>query len=143
MNAYITGNLLHGITKLCSISIQNIYETAEYIITGCHPDISNKLQEIDVVNKIKIIDAFITECESNTKYNTKKSIELSINSIHSLIEQINNELTLIKEECEYHKTKYFNYWRNPNCQENLKNVIQFSIILDLRLNLLRDIINMI
>ena len=61
MFSYITGNLLHGITKLCSNSIQNIYETAEYIITGCHPDIINKLQEIDVVNKIKIIDAFITE----------------------------------------------------------------------------------
>lgn len=143
MSTYITTNVISGITHLCSLSIHNIYSTTEYIINGSHPDISNKIEHIDIINKIKIIEAFITECTSNNKFNNKESIKLSIDSIHTLILKINIELNQIKDECDYHKTKYFNYWRTPNCELNLSNVINYSEILDLRLNLLRDLINMI
>ena len=143
MSTYITTNIISGLAHICSISIQNVYSTAEYIINGSHPDISNKIEKTDIINKIKIIDAFIIECNSNDKFNNKQSVKLAIDSLHTLILKINIELNQIKDECIYHKTKYFNYWRTPKCETNLLNVIKYSDILDSRLQLLRELIIMI
>lgn len=143
MESYITKNLLHGIFKLSEISFHQLYTTTEFILKGAHPDIIQKIEQIDILNKIKIIEAFITECHDNPKYNMKRSVEISITSIHNILVLLEKELKKIKEECEYHKTKYFSYWRYPNCSENVERVINYSVILDKRLEFLQDIIKLI
>ena len=135
--------ILNTVHLIGHATFTSIYNTSDYIINGSHPHISDKLDKLDITNRIKIIEAFITELHENPKYKYKKSIKLSLESIHSTIIYIESELQLIKEECDYHQTKYFNYWRTPDCMKNVEQVEQLTLLLTERIGLLREIIKMI
>ena len=143
MSSLINTALINTVQLLGHSTLTSIYNTTEYIINGSHPEISEKLNKLDISNRIKIIEALLTELHENQKYKYKKSIQISLESIHSTITKIEKQLQLIKIECDYHTTKYFNYWRTPNCLENLLNVEQLAILLNERIDLLKEIIKMI
>lgn len=143
MTSIINTALINTVQLLGHSTLTNIYNTTDYIINGSHPEISEKLNKLDISNRIKIIEALLIELHENQKYKYKKSIQISLESIHSTITKIEKELQLIKIECDYHTTKYFNYWRTPNCLDNLLNVEQLAFLLNERIELLREIIKMI
>ena len=58
-----------------------------------HPDIKKTTDNIDLYNKLMIIDNFVKNIPKGLEKN--KCISISLNSIHDIIVQINNELTLI------------------------------------------------
>ncbi len=143
MTSIINTALLNTAQLLGHSTLLSIYNTTDYIINGSHPEISEKLNKLDISNTIKIIEALIIELHESEKYKYKKSIQISLESIHSTINKIEKELQIIKIECDYHITKYFNYWRTPNCVDNLKNVETLTNLLNERINLLKDIIKLI
>ena len=143
MTSIINTALINTVQLLGHSTLKNIYITTDYIINGSHPEISEKLNKLDISNRIKIIEALLIELHENQKYKYKKSIQISLESIHSTITKIEKELQLIKIECDYHTTKYFNYWRTPNCLDNLLNVEELAFLLNERIELLREIIKMI
>lgn len=143
MTSIINTALINTVQIIGHSTINSIYKTSDYIINGAHPEISEKLNKLDITNKIKIIEALIIELSENQKFKNKKSIKLSLESIHNTISNIEKELQLIKIECDYHTTKYFNYWRIPDCLNNLENVNNLYIQLNERIELLKEIIRMI
>ncbi len=143
MTSLINTALINTVQLLGHSTLKSIYITTDYIINGSHPEISEKLNKLDISNRIKIIEALLIELHENQKYKYKKSIQISLESIHSTITKIEKELQLIKIECDYHTTKYFNYWRTPNCLQNLLNVEQLAFLLNERIDMLREIIKMI
>ena len=78
-----------------------IHDTS-YVLLGLvkdviveHPDIKKTTDKIDLHNKLIIIDNFIKNIPKDLEKN--ECILLSLNSIHDIVIQINNELTLINK----------------------------------------------
>lgn len=146
MNTILLGtralNLVSGIsTELLIQTVKTtsngIIGTIKYISSYNNIDITllkKDLENIDLENKITIINQFIEEIE-NTK-NIKESIKSSIKSVHDILDKINIELESIKEDIEYHQTKYFNSWRTLCCDNKIENLKTHDSILNNRFDLL-------
>ena len=89
-----------------------------------HPDIKKTTDKIDLYNKLMIIDNFIKNIPKDLEKN--ECISLSLNSIHDIVFQINNELTLIKKIIEEHTQKYFYYFRKHDYYIQLENIINYK-----------------
>lgn len=143
MSSVLTTQLITTAAHIGSVTISSIYHTSDFLINGSHVHVSDTLEELDIINKVKIIESFIIELTENNKYKFKKSIKLALDSVHDIIDKINIELLDIKKECEYHETRYFHYWRYPNCNQLLTNLKKHISILDHRVDLLKEIIKII
>ena len=118
-----------------------IISTIKYISSYNNVDLTllqKDLENIDLENKINIINQFIEEIEG--KKNVKESIKSSIQSVHDILEKINKELESIKEDIEYHQTKYFNSWRSIYCDDKIGNIKSHNEILDKRFDLLMKLL---
>lgn len=103
-----------------------------------HPDIKKTTDNIDLYNKLIIIDNFIKNIPNFLEEN--KCIALCLNSIHDMIVQINNELALINKIIEEHNCKYFYYFRKYDYYNQLKNITSYKKILDERFDILLKLI---
>ena len=70
-----------------------------------HPDIKKTTDKIDLYSKLMIIDNFMKIIPSDLENN--KCISTSLQSIHDIILQIQNEIELINNIIETHSQKYF------------------------------------
>jgi hypothetical protein len=119
-----------------------IIGTIKYISTHNSIDLTllqQDIENIDLENKIIIINEFMEEIE-NRKH-VKQSIKSSIKSVHDILEKINKELETIKEDVEYHQTKYFNSWRSLCCDDTIRNIKSHNEILDKRFDLLMKLLS--
>ncbi len=66
----------------------------------------------------------------------KESTKLSILSINEILQKIQDELNDVKNDIEYHMSKYFYSWRSINCDDKLNNISNHSIILEKRFEML-------
>ena len=150
MNSIIIGTkaltMVSGIsTELLVQTIKTtssgILTTIRYISTYNNIDITllqKELENIDLESKINIINQFIEEIEA--KKNIKESIKSSIQTVHEILEKIKKELDLIKEDIEYHQTKYFHSWRSIYCDDKIGNIKSHNEILDKRFDLLMKLL---
>lgn len=104
-----------------------------------HPDIKKTTDNIDLYNKLMIIDNFVKNIPKGLEKN--KCISISLNSIHDIIVQINNELTLINKIIEDHRLKYFYYFRKFDYYKELNNIINYKKIMDERFDILLKLIS--
>jgi peptidoglycan hydrolase CwlO-like protein len=119
-----------------------IIGTIKYISSHNNIDLTllqKDLENIDLENKISIINQFIEEIEN--RKNVKESIKSSINSVHDMLDKINKELDLIKDDIQYHQTKYFNTWRSIYCDDKIDNIKSHNEILDKRFDLLMKLLS--
>lgn len=104
-----------------------------------HPDIKKTTDKIDLYNKLMIIDNFIKNIPKDLEKN--ECISLSLNSIHDIVVQINNELTLINKIIEEHTLKYFYYFRKFDYYKQLNNIVDYKKIMDERFDILLKLIS--
>ena len=104
-----------------------------------HPDIKKTTDNIDLYNKLMIIDNFVKNIPKGLEKN--ECISISLNSIHDIIVQINNELTLINKIIEDHTLKYFYYFRKFDYYKELNNIISYKKIMDERFDILLKLIS--
>ena len=140
MTDILSSSFVNTVFHFGKYSFHNIYTTTDFLINGSNSHISERLEKLDIKDKIKIIDAFIGEVTINESLKYKKSINLALESIQSVITKINDELLEIRKECDLHETRYFHYWRVPNCEYLFTNLINHIEILDKRMIILKDII---
>tara|TARA_B110000967_G_C18406592_1_gene327162 strand:+ start:71 stop:529 length:459 start_codon:yes stop_codon:yes gene_type:complete len=103
-----------------------------------HPDIKNTTDKIDLYNKLIIIDNFMKIIPTYLEDNI--CISTSLQSIHEIILQIQNELELINNIIETHSQKYFYYFRKHDYYIQLENIVNYKKILDERFNILLKLI---
>ena len=143
----LTGKTLNVIHSIGSdVILQTVKTTSSVIIhTVKHItsiesdsilDIKYKLNNIDIENKINVINSFIVELNTESIKLSKESIKLSIIAINNILLDIKNELHSLKNEIDYHLSKYFNTWRYINCDDKINIIIQHNNILDKRFDLL-------
>jgi len=112
----------------------NIYNGLDELRKYNHYNFDNLIEQLDIENKIKIIEAFIKTIED--KLTISESIKLSIKSILKIIEKINTEIAEINLEIINHKLKWFHNLRSPNIKDKIDNLVNHSIIFDKRIDLL-------
>jgi len=95
------------------------------------------LKDIDLEFYITVISQLVNEYKDIQVNSTIKKALLGVNDI---LEEINLELTIIKEAIEYHKTKYFSSWRKINCKCNINTIKKHKIILENRYKILVDLL---
>ena len=86
-----------------------------------HPDIKKTTDRIDLYSKLMIIDNFMKIIPNDLENN--KCISTSLQSIHDIILQIQNELELINNIIETHSQKYFYYFRKHDYYVQLENIV--------------------
>jgi len=100
-----------------------------------------KIEELDLYNKLSIIDNFINIIPH--KYENNKSISPILQSLHDVIILIYNELSEINGIIVHHKTKFFYSYRTPHYKYNINQIILYKSILDTRFDMLLKILNTI
>ena len=85
-----------------------------------------------------IIDNFMKIIPNDLENN--KCISTSLQSIHDIILQIQNELELINNIIETHSEKYFYYFRKHDYYIQLENIVNYKKILDERFDILLKLI---
>tara|TARA_B100001564_G_scaffold358441_1_gene377118 strand:- start:4770 stop:5228 length:459 start_codon:yes stop_codon:yes gene_type:complete len=103
-----------------------------------HPDIKKTTDRIDLYSKLMIIDNFMKIIPNDLENN--KCISTSLQSIHDIILQIQNELELINNIIETHSQKYFYYFRKHDYYVQLENIVNYKKILDERFDILLKLI---
>ena len=124
--------ILQTINQTCS----SIIVLLNYLIYDCNNfyEIKQKIELLDINNKISVINLIIEE--NIEKYSDKKSINLVFNSIKQILEELNEELSSLKNKIEDHKQLYFSYFRKLNLQNEIKSIENHNNILDKRFELL-------
>nr|QBK87489.1 MAG: hypothetical protein LCMAC201_03990 [Marseillevirus LCMAC201] len=87
--------------------------------------------ELDVVRALLDDLANITEC---------RVVKVSSDQVKESVELIHRELQEIQQELEYHKTRYFYYWRIPSYDRNIRHLRNHRDILRKRRELLISIL---
>lgn len=98
--------------------------------------IKEKIIKSDIIFKIEIINEITKEIKEELDDKIfNESIKKCLIGLDEILENINDELMDIENSIEYHKTKYFYYWRSFNCK-NTKNFDTMIEVLDKRYDLL-------
>ena len=127
-----------------------IMESLIYDIIRKNSNDKNILEKL----KLEIANLFITDCEldndnfylidikKNNEYlkNIDEPVLYSLISTCEVIYHINDNLYKINEKIMLHKNSYFKNIVVLKLQPELSNIIRYSQMLDLRLNLLFDIL---
>jgi hypothetical protein len=118
-------------------TITNTTKTAYNEITDL---MSNKdflfksiLEDLDLIEKIGIIDSLIKSLELDEINDT---VNLSLHSLHNIIDKINNEISKINEEIINHNKKWFSSIRPSQYLSLVERLKIHKKIMDERLDLL-------
>ena len=119
-------------------TIQSIHGIYSYLINSTHTNITDFLEQIDIKEKIVILEVLLEEFKNK---DNKKSVKIAVGSIGHCIQDINKNMTELKERIEYHNTVYFNYWRTMYCDDLIEKIKKNNLLLDQRIDLLTKIYN--
>lgn len=131
ISALIGRQILSQAISDASYSIYNNINSIFYYST----DVDKVLRDLDVGNKIKMLEEMTKSIEKKCKGN-HKIMEMSLASIHDMIIKIREDLKKINQRIEKHKKKYFASWRSVNCSKELNDLVSHCDILDKRFNYL-------
>lgn len=156
VSSYIQGKALQKIIGISDISDINLHKT---IIAGLynlielvsttkkleHNDFNTVLSELDLDFKLELIQGFLDDIgiifnHSNEK-RMSKTILTSLNYLNNIITNIHILINTIKEKIEYHKTKYFNYYRTLDISQDILSLKQNHNLLLSRFDLIIKIFN--
>jgi hypothetical protein len=147
-----------GIIGTISTVTMSTVGIAKSIYTHENPNVNRTIRELDIENRLSLIQAVLNEIESQsakeletTRINDlektqifeiiggnidlrKDPIELCIFSIHETIQNIHNTLIAIEKKVAYHNTKWFSSWRTLNIHDLLDDLRMYSNLLTNRFN---------
>ena len=120
-------------TQAISDASNNIYNSLTNLIYYSS-DVDSILNELDLGNKIKILEELTKVLNNYKKKNTL--IDMALEHMHDMIIRIREDLKKITFNINQHKKKIFSNWRKINCKKELDSLVSHSHILDKRLELL-------
>ena len=98
--------------------------------------IQEVLTETDIQATLKTLDEFVKEIDEHNN----KTLHIALENLNNVIEEIHTILNQIQSDCEYHKTKYFSYYRKLDLSNYCNTIKKKNKVLDKRFNLLIQII---
>ena len=123
-------------SKVFNETSNNVYNGLEELKKYNHYNLDNLIEQLDIQNKMKIIESYIKKREDNI---LEEHIKLSINSIINIIKKINEEIKDINTQIIEHELKWFHSYRKPDIKNKINNLINHSLIFDKRIDLMLKI----
>jgi len=118
----------------------SIIGSVKYVTSSNKPglkEISKALKDIDLEFFIGVLEELVKEQEN--KANTE-SIKKALCGVQEILQNIEKELQIIKDDIEIHNSKYISGWRSFNCTCNIESIHLNKKILDQRYNTLVDLL---
>ena len=128
-----------------SVLSQAVYDTSTVLlgfarssVYSDHPELSSILEELDIEATFLVIEELLGEIPHN--YEKHKTLHTCIHNVNVTVQKIKEILNNIDIEVEYHKKRYFNYWRKPNYGMDILRLKKTKRILEKRLKLLINVL---
>ena len=129
----ITTDLCIKTLTITGLKLKNLLDYTDYHKYLC------VLNELDLNNDLTIITCFLHEIHRDGLYVC--TINKQIESISTLIAEINDLLENIQKKINHHQTLYFSNWRSLDLSTETNRIIllrsQFKNRIDLLLNILK------
>ena len=119
---------IHKTSKTIYGSLSNIFQFNCKKLTAI-------MQELDLFSKIKQIESLLNDYKNTPDFKKSETLDNAKQDLHDIIEKIKFEIMEIQIVLERHKKKYFNKYRKPNYSNSIDKIIQYSKIMDKRVDL--------
>lgn len=120
-----TTGIITGIGKIVKSS--NPYST----------EIISLLSDMDIVNRLAIINDIINEHVSD---DAPESLKKAIMSTTSVLNEIHNQVNVIQQKLEEHNNMWFKSMRSLNCTVDIETIKKNMLLFQSRYELLKDTI---
>lgn len=138
----IKSNLIYGTTHLLgnviSVSLSGLNNIYNLLTTNSNTIINKykkDLVDMDIDLKLKLIDNWLIKIDINfIKKDT--NMNLMYNKITDSCNNISTLIQLINQKIVYHNTKWFNYWRSLDLEDDINSLKKEIAILNNRLILI-------
>ena len=114
-----------------------IISVTETAIIHNHTDVHNVFTELDLDVRLEVINSLIKHIKDQNE-----AVHVCLESLLSIIGEINKTTNKIKIAQTEHREKYFNQWRTINVDDYIEEIKKQSKILDKRFDLLVSIVNL-
>lgn len=118
------------------------------LLGGIHKSSNNntikiRLETLDLETKIKTIDLFLKEIDTE-KISNIESLSACLQSLHEIIGKIETELKIISDKIKYNNSLYLSIsWRKYTCNSNFPNLERYKKTLDERIDLFFKIMQLV
>jgi formyltetrahydrofolate hydrolase len=120
---------------------KSIYAEVSYLAGYTNYNFKEILEELDIITKIEIITKLIEEQEQKHQLLIISSHSKCLKSLIDIIENINKEILEIRQLITEHETKWLYKWRASLYEPKVKNLIKHVKIMESRLGLFIQLIN--
>lgn len=130
--AFIGKGLLAG-------AISDLYS---YLKSSTHSEeLEAVLQDLDIRAELDVVQALLEDLDSRSESLSKsKVVHIASENVKKIVESIHTEIAAINTALEYHRSKYFYYWRSLDYEVHLKNLRKYKVILTNRTDRLIQVI---
>ena len=148
MQAVVAISATSAITHLTYEATVSLVQTAVRLLSagkllGAHPStarICDVLDETDIVDRVKIIQAYLLEVGDNPVLKSRASVRLATEGVKTVVDTLVDHIDAIHNECEVHATRYFAAWRTPyGLEQHITALTQWTGRLDERMRTLQAI----
>jgi hypothetical protein len=130
--------------KLLTNTIQNSFSLIKNFVSFHHEQINEVLSEHDLISKLEIIQALMTDIECETSNEDKnpirQSVQKALMNLHLVVEEIVRLLENIDNKIKYHHTKYFSGWRRLNYEDEIKRLKKLIKLMDMRYQMFLEVL---
>lgn len=133
----ITSNITE---KVIINTIQNSFSLVKRFVSFQHEQIKEVLSEHDLISKLEIIQALMSDIEEDKKSIQKQSIQKSLTNLHFVVEEIHRLMENIDNKIKYHQTKYFSTWRSLNYEDEIKKLKRYIQLMDTRYQMFLEVL---
>lgn len=124
-----------------STTASSLYKLIKFIMNTSNPglkSIQDTLELLDLEHHTNVISKLIKE--HNHLSDLKDSVKESMLGVTKILQEIHDELIIIKEAYDKHKNKYFYKWRTFQCKYNIETIKKHKLLLDRRYKTLVDLL---
>lgn len=127
------------ITRMINSTCNAFFSLTQYISSETdHKHVYKQLSDLDLEYRVSIINELVKDCCNNDN----ELIHKAVLGLNDILGKINKELQQIDELIRNHSKKYFNSWRDFNCDGLIDEIKHHKKILEERYKILIDLLNL-
>jgi len=111
-------------------------------LTTAHPSaerVRDVLERTDIVNRVKIVQAYLLEVTDSRWLNDRASVRLASDGVRHVIDQLQRHMDALHAEYEAHAARYFASWHSPDVDRDLAAIAMLAARLHDRMTSLREV----
>ena len=100
-------------------------------------EVISEVASLDLEHIVSVIEALVGEYDETS---VPTSVKKALCGVNKILEDIHEELNVIRETVEYHKSKLFSGWRGCDCKQNIELIKKHKEISNNRYKILIELL---